>query len=407
MLLARKEVFQPTQEQSLILGHMGYAAFKLWNVGNYEKRNYRELGFERYPNWYDQKKRLKDNFFYKNLPSQTAQDVLQQLEEAWKSFFTLQKTKGIRNPKPPRFRRENMNITFLKDAIRQENGRIRLTIPKQLKQYLKDHGTDANYLYLKTKRFSDIRIRELQIRFGEKRYTAIAVYEEADVPYQEENGHYLSIDLGIKNSLCCFDSAGKSFLINGFLTATHYYDKKIAHYQSIRDSQQSALGVRYPKKSNKVRKLYIQKKNSVNDFLHKASRYVADYCKEAGITCVVVGDLRGIRKERSLGRLNQQLHALPYAQLIQKLKYKLARYGIRMVLRKESYSSQCSPLSPFVSRAYAEKGKRRCRGLYTDNGMIFNADSVGAYNILRLYLQDKKLPFPAAVGLNSPVKVSV
>ena len=43
-----------------VVGHMGYAAFKLWNVANYEKRNYKELGMSQYPNWYDQKKRLKE-----------------------------------------------------------------------------------------------------------------------------------------------------------------------------------------------------------------------------------------------------------------------------------------------------------------------------------------------------------
>ena len=63
MLLSRKEVFIPTEEQQRILGSMGYAAYKLWNVANYEKRNYRELGMEKFPDWYEQKKRLKENFF--------------------------------------------------------------------------------------------------------------------------------------------------------------------------------------------------------------------------------------------------------------------------------------------------------------------------------------------------------
>ena len=225
MLLSRREVFLPTEEQKIILGHMGYAAFKLWNVANYEKRNYKEIGMTRYPNWYDQKKRLKENFFYKNLPSQTAQDVLQQLEEAWKSFFVLLRSKGVENPRPPRFRKEKMDITFLKDAIRQEEGKIRLTIPKQLKTYLKSQGVDADHLYLKTKRFSDIQIKEIQIKFDEKRYTAIAVYEETDVPMQEDNGHYLGIDMGLKNTLACYDSAGKTFLLNGLLNTTHYFDK--------------------------------------------------------------------------------------------------------------------------------------------------------------------------------------
>ncbi|MBO5070865.1 MAG: transposase [Roseburia sp.] len=407
MLLSRKEVFMPTAEQQKILDSMGYAAYKLWNVANYEKRNYKEMGMEKFPDWYDQKKRLKENFFYKNLPSQTAQDVLQQLQEAWKSFFTLQKTGGVQNPRPPRFRKDKMDITFLKDAIRQENHSVRLTIPKQLKQYLKEQGVDANYLYLKTKRFSDIQIRELQIKFSEGKYTAIAVYEEKDVPLMEENGHYLSIDLGIKNTMACYDSNGKTFLLNGYLNITHYYDKKIAYYQGIRDSQQSAMGIQYPKKSARVCALYKKKKDCVVDYIHKATRYVADYCHQEGIATVVIGDIKGIRKDKNIGRLNQQLHALPYAQLIQKLEYKLRRYGIRLICQKESYSSQCSPHSEKVDKHCAQKGNRKSRGLYMDGKQIYNADCVGAYNILRLYLQEKRFPFPEVKELNSPVKVSV
>ena len=35
---------------------MCYAASKLWNVCNYERRRYKELGLEKYPDWYYQKK---------------------------------------------------------------------------------------------------------------------------------------------------------------------------------------------------------------------------------------------------------------------------------------------------------------------------------------------------------------
>lgn len=131
MLLVKKDFIQPTKEQCVILNHMGYAAYKLWNVANYEKRNYKKLGFESFPDWYDQKKRLKDHFFHKNLPSQTAQDVLQQLQEAWKSYFSLLKSGKINNPRPPRFKKESMKLTFLKGAIVQGPDFIRLTIPKQ------------------------------------------------------------------------------------------------------------------------------------------------------------------------------------------------------------------------------------------------------------------------------------
>lgn len=44
---------------------------------------------------------------------------------------------------------------------------------------------------------------------------------------------------------------GKTFLINGLLNTTHYFDKQIAGYQGISDRQQSSIGIKYPKKSKK------------------------------------------------------------------------------------------------------------------------------------------------------------
>ena len=53
--------------------------------------------------------------------------------------------------------------------------------------------------------------------------------------------------------------------------------------------------------------------------------------------------------------------------------------------KEESYTSQCSPLSPEVGKRYAEPSKRKERGLYRDGNRTYNADAVGAYNILRKY----------------------
>jgi putative transposase len=408
MLLSKKVVFKNDKTSNEILRHMGYSAYKLWNIGNYEKRNYKELGFEKYPNWYDQKKRLKTNFFYKNLPSQTAQDVLQQLEEGWKSFYKLLKTGGVANPKPPLFKKDIIDITFLKDAIVQEKGTVRLTISKQLKTYLKEQGIDAKFIYLKTKRYSDIKIRELQIKFiNENSFMAIAVYESQEQDEKADNGHYLSIDLGLSNNFTCYDSKGDSFIINGFMDATHYYDKKIAYYQSISDAQQAAQGIKYPKKSNRILNLYRKKNHCVNNFLHKATREIAEYCYKNNINRVIVGDIKRIREDKNIGRSNQQLHSFPYEKTYQLLEYKLKRMGIVLVKQKEYYSSQCSPDTPKVSKKYAAKSNRKYRGLYITKDAVYNADCVGAYNILRLYLSKNKKEIPQYGNLSSPLKVAV
>ena len=60
MLLARKLQVEVTEEQCCYFSHMSYAASKLWNLCNYEKYNWKELGLEEFPNWYYQKKKWKN-----------------------------------------------------------------------------------------------------------------------------------------------------------------------------------------------------------------------------------------------------------------------------------------------------------------------------------------------------------
>ena len=71
MLLSHKTSIKISQEYSNIIGHMCYAASKLWNICNYERHHYKELGLEKYPDWYYQKKAHKGNLWYKQLPSHT------------------------------------------------------------------------------------------------------------------------------------------------------------------------------------------------------------------------------------------------------------------------------------------------------------------------------------------------
>ena len=115
----------PNHAQRIILDSLTYAASKLWNIGNYERKSWTKESGRPYPDWYDQKKRLKENFWYKNLPSQTAQEVLKQLDGAWKSFYKLKKTGGIENPRPPRYKHKNSNIRYLNKGFTITEGRIR------------------------------------------------------------------------------------------------------------------------------------------------------------------------------------------------------------------------------------------------------------------------------------------
>ena len=52
MLLSHRTSVKIRPEYSNIIGHMCYAASKLWNICNYERHHYKEMGLEKYPDWY-------------------------------------------------------------------------------------------------------------------------------------------------------------------------------------------------------------------------------------------------------------------------------------------------------------------------------------------------------------------
>ena len=416
MRLSHKTVCKVDERYSNIIGHMCYAASKLWNVCNYERMHYKELNLPvQYPDWYYQKSAHKDNMWFKSLPSQTAQEVCKQLDKSWKSFYALNKSKGIENPRPPRFKQENIAVVYMQMGIvHYPNTEIvRLSIPKNLKEYMqKQYGICENYLYLENKIFKDIdTIKQIKLYPPEKgSMEIIVIYEVSDVTPVPDNGHYLSIDLGLHNLMTCYDSLGKAMIVGRkYLSICRTFDKSIASVQSAWYTSQVNAGVKYPKSSKHIHRLYEKKRNMVNDYLHKVTRYIVEYCRENGISKVIIGDITHIRKDNNLGYVtNQKLHSLPFAKIYHMFSYKLAMHGIVFEKQTEAYTSQCSPLSNDVSKKSAAKKQRVKRGLYCENGQIWNADAVGAYNIMRLYSQNAGISLHLTCkGLSNPTVINV
>ena len=147
----------------------------------------------------------------------------------------------------------------------------------------------------------------------------------------------------------------------------------------------------YPKSSKHIKRLYEKKNNCSSDYLHKITREVINYCEKNSINTIIVGDITGLREDFNKGEvINQKMHSLPFKKLVDMLTYKAEDAGISVICQKEYYTSVCSPLTLSVSSKYATKEKRVKRGIFIDGKREWNADSVGAYNILRLYGQVNK-----------------
>ena len=317
MLLSRKTIIQLNETQANIVGHMNYAASKLWNVCNYERQHYKELDLAKYPDWYYQKAQHKENMWYKALPSQTAQEVCKVMDQAWRSFYRLQKTGGIENPRPPRYKQQGIVITYMQNGIvhEAESETVRLTLSKQLKEYMKEaYDVHDNYLYLKNSIFKSMNsIKQLHIYPPEEDGSSqvIVVYEVPDVKMQEDNGRYLSIDLGLHNLLTCYDNEGRSFILGRrYLSICRKYDKEMARLQSQWGKCQSAQGIKYPKPSKHQRKVQRKKNNSIRDYLHKMTRYVVEYCKEQEIDVVIFDEASQIPVWDAIGAIGRGHNAI-------------------------------------------------------------------------------------------------
>ena len=428
MLLARKLQVEVTEEQHCYFSHMSYAASKLWNLCNYEKYNWKELGLEEFPNWYYQKKKWKNNFWYKLLPSQTAQEVCKVLDKSWKSYNTLTKKKRIKNRKPPSNKKTPMPITYMQNGMKHNGDTVRLSLPITLKQMVKEsNGIDKDFIYLQHKVFNQVsNIKQLMIFPPQNgRCDVVLNYEIEEPKLFPDNGKYLSIDLGIHNLATCFDSANSKTFIVGreYLAINHYFHKEIAKAQSalakksisqdyILDDRGDSTESRYLAKqpqytSKRLKNLYKKRNNSIQDYLHKLTKFITNYCVENEINTVIMGDLTGI-KNRITNRdkkYNQKLHELPYEKIRILLEYKLACKGINFVLQNECYTSQCAPNTPSVERKYANKSNRVQRGLYVSEGNIYNADAIGAYNILRKYCDEHGIKKTFSIKGLTSVKV--
>ncbi|HEW92446.1 MAG TPA: transposase, partial [Thermotogaceae bacterium] len=81
------------------MGHLTYSASKLWNTSNYEI-------LENKTSIYELKVKLKDNLWYKNLHSQSAQAVIEKPQTTWKNCFK-------KYTKRPKYRPKDGHLTVI------------------------------------------------------------------------------------------------------------------------------------------------------------------------------------------------------------------------------------------------------------------------------------------------------
>ena len=319
---------------------------------------------------------------YKEMPTaQSAQQILRVLDSNWKAFFasikdwSKNKDKYLGRPKLPKYLKKNGNFLLI---LTNQNCKLRngsLHFPKTFK------GFTLIPRFIKKENYASFQ----QIRFIPKRNRIIAelVYNINVPEKKSDNQRYIGIDIGVDNLATVCNNAGeKAFIINGkpLKSINQHYNKKISHYREIAKRMNNS---EYSKRMDRL----TEKRNSkIDDYLHKASKYIIDYCLKHDICTIIIGKNKEWKQNVNLSkRINQHFVQIPFARLIEMIEYKAEEYGIAVVTTEESYTSGTSFIDNEepVKENY-NKSRRVHRGLFVSNsGITINADLNGAYQILK------------------------
>lgn len=368
---------------SKTLSYLCHKAKNLYNLANwYLRQDYFKL--ENILSYYDLDYILKEKEAYRNLPSQTSQQILRMLIRNWKSFFNANKEyrkrpeKFKKRPRMPNYKKKNGEfiLIFTNQQCKVKGGFLHF--PKRT--YISSFKTRIK------NRLKEVRIIPLGMK-----YKIEIVYEKEEKDLKLNKNNVLAIDLGLNNLVTAVNNIGRQpIIIKGGVVKSinQYYNKRLAKCKSI------AKKVNRLEETRRTRRLYQTRMNKITTIFHRISKNVIDYCVENDIGSLVIGYNKGWKQEITIGKKNNQNFVqVPFSILIQQLRYKSKLLGIKTILVDEAYTSKCSFLDDEpIDKSNINRGRRVSRGLFrSSNGTLINADVNAGYNIL-------KKAFPNAIS---------
>lgn len=328
--------------------------------------------------------RSDDQIDFRSLPIQSSNGIIIAVCDAWKSYFKAKKEydkypdKFTGKPKIPKYKHKTKGrnvVSFTNQQCFLRDGYI--VFPKT-----------TNIEPIKTKVDN---IHQVRIVPNHRCFVIEIIYEKKEeVNLELDSSQYLAIDCGVNNLATCVSSSGKTLLLNGraIKSINQYYNKALSDMVSKEMINQKTEKIEW---TNRMYRLLHKRNMKIQDYMHKASRNIIDYCVEHKIGNIVIGHNKGWKQEVNIGkRNNQNFVQIPINKFISMVQYKGRLVGINVIIVEESYTSKIDHFALEPMKHHANYlGKRKKRGLFqSSTGRLVNADVNGAIGILRKVVGD-------------------
>ena len=394
-----RHIIKETHELYEMIDDYCFKVKNLYNYANYLVRQ-EFINNGKWIREYDLSKMCQSSESYKDIMGQTAQQTIKLLSQNWKSFFvsikdwSKNKEKYNGRPKLPKYKHKTNGryiAVFTNQNCKIIDSHVRF--PKVFNQYL-----------LPTK--MNGKLQQVRIVPKNRQYVIEVVYKTMIQDLREDNGKYMSIDIGLDNLATIVTNSGMNPVVlngKGLKSVNKYFNKQTSHYKEI------AKRMNDKHITNRIFRLTNKRNNVIDNLMHKASRMVVDLALENDVSVIVVGNNKDWKRESKMSKnVNQSFVGIPHQRFIEMVQYKAENVGINVILTEESYTSGTSFIdNELPIKNNYDKSRRKHRGLFvSNNGTKINADVNGAYQIMKKVFPNVFSNGIEGVGLH-PIRVAI
>ena len=273
--------------------------------------------------------------------SKSAQNTSINLINNIKSYLTLKK-KDKTARFPNKFKGHKFFTSFMLDynkgcgGFKIKDNKLELNLDSCKNKLVMDLPEYVNDI-------SNENVKTITFSKEDGNYYLIFVYQEPSRLMCLDKENYLALDLGYSRLL-----TGSSKYENIFLNSfkQNRLNGYISSLQSNRD--------KYKKGSRKYKKINLSLKkkkrklvNKQNDFIHKSSKKIVDYCVEKNIGKLIVGDInvKSIVKKTNYCINGLSKSTTNMGRFKTFLEYKSKNAGIEFILINEAWTSKINCLT--------------------------------------------------------------